>query len=232
MDLSLADNRRADSLASRLRRARLRHFIEMLVPGNPTRILDIGGTTDFWAANWDELPNTVSLTIVNLTPQRVRTGMAIRFIGGDARDLSEFGDSHFDYCFSNSVIEHVGTLDDQRAMAKEVRRVASGYFIQTPYRYFPVEPHFQVPMWAQMPVWLRTALHQLVDLGWMRAQPDYLRARAEVEQIRLLSIREMQLLFPDEKLRLERFGGFVKSMIAVRHAISIPVNAPSEIGSI
>jgi hypothetical protein len=40
----LADNTQADSLASGLRRARLQQFIEMLPPGKPTHILDIGGT--------------------------------------------------------------------------------------------------------------------------------------------------------------------------------------------
>ena len=114
------------------------------------------------------------------------------------------------------MIEHVGTLADQCAVAKEVRRIARGYFVQTPYRYFPLEPHFHVPLWAQMPLWLRTALHQRVDLGWMRAQPDYLNARADVEQVRLLSIREMHLLFPDAELRLERIAGLVKSIMAVR----------------
>src|ERR1039458_2421664 len=197
MRLTLADNRQPNSLASRLRRARLQQFIELLPSGKATHILDIGGTIDFWDANRKEVPDHVQLTIVNLEPQKVRSGLPIRCLTGDARHLSEFGDGHFDYCFSNSVIEHVGTLADQRAMAEEVRRVASGYFIQTPYRYFPLEPHFHVPLWAQMPLWLRTALLQKLNLGWTSAQPDYLTARSVVEQIRLLSIREMHLLFPD-----------------------------------
>ena len=216
MRLTLADHTKANSLASRLRRSRLRQFIDMLAPGKIIDIVDIGGTIEFWEANWSEMPDNVSLTIVNLNSQTVRNGLPIRSIAGDARCLSEFGDGYFDYCFSNSIIEHVGTLADQRAMAKEVRRVAIGYFLQTPYRYFPLEPHFHMPLWAQMPLWLRTALHQSADLGWMRAQPNYLNAREEVEQIRLLSIREMRLLFPDAELRLERFGGFVKSIMAVR----------------
>jgi hypothetical protein len=215
MRLTLADTRQADSLASRLQRARLRQFIEVLPLGKPTQILDIGGTIDYWDANWNEVPDNVSLTIVNLIPQKVRGGLRILSITGDARHLG-FGDGQFDHCFCNSVIEHVGTLADQCAVAKGVRRIARGYFVQTPYRYFPLEPHFHVPLWAQMPLWLRTALHQRVDLGWMRAQPDYLNAWADVEQVRLLSIREMHLLFPDAELRRERIAGLVKSIMAVR----------------
>jgi hypothetical protein len=231
MRLTMADNTKVDSLASQLRRTRLQRFIEMLPRGKATHVLDMGGTIDFWEANWNEVPENVLLTIVNLKPQKGLTGIPIRSITGDARYLSEFSDGHFDYCFSNSVIEHVGTLADQRAMAREVRRIAGGYFLQTPYRYFPVEPHFHVPLWAQLPLWLRTALHQSVDLGWMPAQPEYLNAREDVEQIRLLSIREMRLLFPDAELRLERIGGLVKSIMAVRrHPTSAPLEALVETG--
>src|ERR1039458_1713493 len=227
MRLALADITKADSTATRLRRTRLRQFIALLAPSKAVRILDIGGTASLWATVSDEVPDRVSITVVNLKSQTVvnsesqtpQCGSApIRCVTGDARHLSEFGDEYFDFCFSNSVIEHVGTLADQHAMAKEVRRLASGYFVQTPYRYFPLEPHFHVPLWAQTPLWLRTALHQKLNLGWMVVQPDYLTARSDVEQIRLLSIREMHLLFPDAELRLERIGGMVKSLMAVRRS--------------
>jgi hypothetical protein len=224
MHLTLADNTQPSSLASRLRRTRIRQFMEMLPLDKATQIIDVGGTTAFWEAIWNEVPDNVSLTIVNLAPQQVRNSLPVRFITGDARCLSQFGDQHFDYCFSNSVIEHVGTLADQRAMANEVRRIANGYFLQTPYRYFPMEPHFHVPLWAQMPLWLRTTLHQSMNLGWIPAQPDYLNAREDVEQIRLLTIREMRLLFPDGQLRLERFGGLVKSIMAIRQPIPSPLS--------
>ena len=56
-----------------------------------------------------------------------------------------FKDKSFDAVFSNSVIEHVGTFEDQKMMANEVIRVTNFYFIQTPNLYFPIEPHFLVP---------------------------------------------------------------------------------------
>jgi len=217
MRFRFANNIDPDSWASRMRRGRLAQFLELIPQGgNCTKILDVGGTEKFWASVWNERCESLSITLLNVEAAPVSGELPIRSLAGDARDLSRFQPAEFDLCFSNSVIEHVGTLADQRAMADEVRRVANGYFIQSPYRYFPLEPHFHVPGWAQMPVWCRTALHQRMNLGWFSAEPDYVKARIDVEQIRLLSLREFRSLFPDAEIRLERIGPLVKSMIAVR----------------
>jgi hypothetical protein len=217
--LRFADFRNPDSLSSRMRRARLAHFFE-IVQSSPTRkplrVLDVGGTEHFWSSTWNEDCEGLTVTLLNLGKEQIRSKLPIASVAGDARDLSEFRAGEFDFCFSNSVIEHVGTLADQKKMADEVRRVAKGYFVQTPNRFFPIEPHFHVPGWAQLPVWLRTGLHQRMDLGWMPAEPDYLKARAAVEGCRLISLREFRLLFPDGQIRLERVGPFLKSMIAVK----------------
>ena len=103
-------------------------------------------------------------------------------------------------------------------MAREIRRVVKAYFVQTSYRYFVLEPHFHFPVWPMLPVWLRTVLHQRFTLGYMVAEKDRLKARMDVEQIRLLSIREFRCLFPDGKIRREKVGPLVKSLIAVREA--------------
>jgi len=125
-------------------------------------------------------------------------------------------DRSFDLCLSNSVIEHAGTAQDQRDMASEIRRVSNGYFVQTPYRHFPIEPHFLFPAWQYLPVPLRVALYRRFRLGWMGRQPDPRCARADVEQVRLLGQRAFQALFPDGTLRKERLGPLVKSLVPVR----------------
>jgi hypothetical protein len=130
--------------------------------------------------------------------------------------MPEFDDLAFDVCVSNSVIEHVGTLFDQQAMACEIRRVARSYFVQTPYRHFPIEPHFLVPGWQYLPVAVRCAIFRRFELGWMGRQPDPFLARAEVEQIRLLDARDMRALFPDAVILLERVGFLTKSLVARR----------------
>jgi hypothetical protein len=214
-----ADTGNQDSLASRMRRSRMSHFFKMIdsaVAPRPLRILDVGGTEQFWTSVWNEECGGVEITVLNLKAEPVLSTLPIVAVAGDARNMPQFKDGEFHLCFSNSVVEHVGTLGDQKRMADEVRRVAKGYFVQTPYRYFPLEPHFLVPGWVALPVWLRTALHQRMDLGWVKAEPDYLRARADVEETRLISLKEYRMLFPDGNILLERIGPLIKSMIAVR----------------
>lgn len=70
---------------------------------------------------------------------------------GDARALP-FPDASFDYVVSNAVIEHVGGPEGARAMVSEARRVARRSAIHTtPYRWFPVETHTQIPLLHWLP---------------------------------------------------------------------------------
>jgi hypothetical protein len=220
------------SWASELRRRRLRYLSDIIETlSSPVTILDIGGTWSFWASNYPNTSRRLKISILNTTLPEMsdadehhardwaaKDRQRPEFLIGDARDLSGFSASSVDVCFSNSVIEHVGPLEDQRRMADEVRRVGRSYVIQTPYRYFPIEPHFVMPLWQFLPVGLRVALHRRLDLGWMPRTPDPKAARTNVTGIRLLDIAEMQQLFPDAVIEKERIGPLVKSLIAVRHA--------------
>jgi hypothetical protein len=128
--------------------------------------------------------------------------------------MEQFGQSEFDVVFSNSVIEHVGTYPDQMRMADEVRRVGKRYFIQTPNRFFPIEPHFLLPFFQFLPLELRAQLLSRFDLGWMQKTPDLEAARETVDSIRLLSRADLQTLFPEASLYAERFLGLTKSFVA------------------
>ena len=213
----IADNTNPASLASRLRRQRMQHFLALLAPfPAPVRILDVGGTAGFWLRNAPTLPKAIHLTLLNLETVATEGLPNAVAVAGDARDLRQFADQSFAICFSNSVIEHVGTFADQRAMAREVQRVAQSFFVQTPNRWFPLEPHFLFPGWQFLPLALRAALHRRFRLGWMPAQPDPARARREVEEIRLLTAAEMRELFPSAEIRREKIGPLTKSLMAVQ----------------
>jgi hypothetical protein len=220
----MVDNRDPDSLASRMRRRRMRWFIRLLDDfPEPVRVLDVGGTREYWIMNSPRLPRRCRITLLNLTAVPVEGLPDTVSVAGDARRMPQFADREFDICFSNSVIEHVGSWADQESMAREVRRVAKAWFVQTPNRHFPLEPHFVFPGWQYFPVRLRAALHRRFDLGWMPRQPDPILARAEVERIRLLTASEMVRLFPDGRLVREMFGPFTKSLIALgRRGVSSP----------
>lgn len=141
----LADNGDAKSLASRLRASRFRLFADMLrsVPGK-IRILDVGGSVVTWQRHRNELRENVHVTLLNKEFSSQPELPYVSYVLGDARAMGMFPDRHFDVCYSNSLIEHLG-VDGQALAAKEIRRVARGYFVQTPNRYFPLEPHFLVP---------------------------------------------------------------------------------------
>jgi SAM-dependent methyltransferase len=121
------------------------------------------------------------------------------FVEGDARDMP-FADLSFAVVFSNSVIEHVPRGRDRELAASEIRRVGLRYFVQTPNRWFPIEPHYMLPLFQFLPRRLR----------------HYYDRRFHDDQIDLLSARELQDLFPDAEIHRERFFGLTKSLLAVR----------------
>jgi len=181
------------------------------------RIIDLGGTREFWIANRKELPIDAihSIDLINQIPEgdsnEYRFEFPIRSQIGDIRFLAEIPDGAYDLAFSNSAIEHVGNLRDQLAMSKVVQSVAKYHFLQTPARRFPVEPHFHVPFFQFLPLGLRTVLHQRFHCGFMGREPRWLDARIACENTRLLSRRELESLFPHSRILRERVFGTVKS---------------------
>jgi hypothetical protein len=209
-----ADHRKAGSAASKFRRARVRKFAELLGPGAvDLGILDVGGTAEFWLRHRDEFSRSITVTVLNRTVENQPALPWITCVAGDARDMSMFADQQFDMCFSNSVIEHIDAAGQNR-MAKEIRRVARGYFVQTPNARFPLEPHFLVPGWQFLPIALRAHLLQRRHWGWMQQIVDPELARETVESIRLLTTGELLRLFPDGRIYQEKFGPFTKSITA------------------
>ncbi len=198
-----------------MRRQRFQLFLSLLksLEGH-VEVLDIGGTQQFWDLMLgDEAPD-IRITLLNIEHQRVSSK---RFISaaGDARSIPQFADNSFDVVFSNSVIEHVGNYSAQRRMADEVRRVSRRYFVQTPNRRFPLEPHFLFPFFQYLPLGTRAWLVNRFDIGWYRRIPDRSAALAEVESIQLLTRREFAALFPEARIHEEKFGGLTKSFVAI-----------------
>ncbi len=210
-----ADNREPASLASRLRRERFLKFAQLAdaCPA-PVRILDVGGTAAFWQTHRSMLSREVEVTLLNQVFESRSQEPWLREVEGDGRWMTQFADQSFDLCFSNSVLEHVGTLYDQVYMAREIRRVARGYFVETPNKWFPVEAHSLVPFWQFLPSWLRARVLMRTDVGCIGQVQDYLLAKATVESIRLLTVREMRWLFPDGQIQREKFGPLTKSILA------------------
>lgn len=209
----MADNRDEQSLAVQFRKRRFAFFQSLLSRlDRPIHILDIGGTEAYWKTMGLDFEDQLFITLLNLTQHDV-TLPNLTSIVGDARSV-QADNASFDVVFSNSVIEHVGNYQDQLQMAKEVVRVGRRYFVQTPNKYFPLEPHFLFPFFQFLPRWIRVLLLQNFNLGWFVKTPDKAKAREIVEEIRLLSKREFISLFPNASIFQEKVFGMTKSFVA------------------
>ena len=138
-----------------------------------------------------------------------------------------------DIVFCSSVIEHVSidektsweiysgkkfskkAFERQRKFAKEIARVGKKYFVQTPNKYFPYDPHMRLPLINYLP---RPVL--LLILKFIKKYRLFRRSRMSryIPTCNLLGNKEMKNLFPDSIIIKEKYIFIVKSLIAVRNA--------------
>ena len=195
------------SIALNFRKKRFA-FVKALIASlpRPLHILDVGGTQSF-CEHMGLAEDDLQLTLLNTEPVEATLPNLISIIG-DARAMPAFKDKEFEVVFSNAVIEHVGTFEQQRQMAEEVQRVGKRYIIHTPNRYFPIEPHVLIPFFQFLPLNLKVliATHS-PDWGWKSSHVG------ELNTIRLMSERELRSIFPGARVYKERFWGLTKSFI-------------------
>ncbi len=208
-----------NSFANRLRRKRCKLFFEIVDKlssklNRPLNILDIGGTENFWKM-LDSGKLIHQITLLNKTFSDNNNNDFVKVVG-DARDMKNFSANQFDIIFSNSVIEHLGSFENQKKMAEEVKSLSKNFFIQTLFFYFPLEPHFGIPFYHWFPKKLRIWLIMHFDLGWYKKIKDKEAAALTVSKIRLLKKSELKLLFPNATIKKEKFLGFTKSYLVIR----------------
>jgi hypothetical protein len=172
----------------------------------------VGGTPLFWQMAQLRLDTEVRITLLNLGLSPSTDGR-IQRLAGDARRIP-VRDAAFDVVFSNSVIEHVGGPEAQHRMAQEVRRVGERYFVQTPNKRFPIEPHFVFPLFQFLPNAVQVWLLCSFNLGWIRRTPDPHEARRTIAGIRMLDLEDMLRLFPEAHIYEEKLLGLTKSFVA------------------
>lgn len=171
------------------------------------RVLDLGGTVSFWTA----VPTRPqSVTLVNLGSEKPEPG--IETVQADACTFDP--GSGYDIVISNSLIEHVGGPVARTALARVIRTAAPRRWIQTPYRYFPIEPHWLFPGFQFLPLSARASITQKWSLGHIR-EKDRETAIEQCLMVELLSATEMRSLFPDSEIWFERIAGVPKSMVAI-----------------
>ncbi len=194
--------RRVRRFSERTRARRWDALRERIDWDDVKRVLDLGGKPSFWSDD-AVVGRPLEITCLNLRaqPRTETVGQAtIEVVVGDATE-PPVDPADYDLVFSNSVVEHVGGPDAIAAFA-DVTRLGRQYFLQTPNRFFPIEPHFVLPLHFVLPRKVKAAIVMWWDRGPRRR--TYLQALARVDEIHLLTKRELQLLFPDATIEVER----------------------------
>lgn len=229
-DTKVGHGKWLDGMSTRFRDARnadLRAFLLKVRASRsadgPFRVADLGGTFAYWKqVGMDFLEsNDIVVTCINYVESELgadaATSNRLRAETGNACDLNGYADNSFDLVHSNSVIEHVGRFPEMLAFAKEVRRLAPAYYVQTPYVGFPIDPHSpRLPFYHWLPEGLRLKAQRGLKVGWSPPVKDVAHAMRHVDNVVLLERTRFHYLFPDARHRFERMLLLPKSMIAER----------------
>ncbi len=172
-------------------------------------MLDIGGYEYYWSF----LEQKPRVTIVNLDPPAAPS-RDFDWVIADALRLP-FANRAFEVVFSNSVIEHVPGWRNRERFAHELRRVGRSYYVQTPNRWFPIEPHLMTPLIHFLPAGLqKKLLRNFTVWGWL-VRPTQQGCNEFVDEVCMLDERDLRLLFPEAETWKERALGLTKSLMAV-----------------
>lgn len=143
------DNELRYSISSFFRGLRKRYFKKVMDISEGQIILDLGCGEGMKL----DFPKVIGVNISRNRCYRL-------FVCADARHLP-FKDKSIDVLFSNSLIEHIKP-EDREIVAKEIERVSKRYFIQTPYRFFPIEPHYLLPFISFFPRKMQRKILKLI----------------------------------------------------------------------
>ncbi|MCB0764428.1 MAG: methyltransferase domain-containing protein [Flavobacteriales bacterium] len=200
------------------RAKRFEQFRAALQPVASDRVLDLGGYPHTWTGTPQEvaLIECLNLKVYPWPEEKDFPEHRIKIIEGNACDLP-YPDASYPIVFSNSVIEHVGEYEAQKAFAREARRVGGKLWIQTPAYECPMEPHYLTPFMHWFPKGARRKLARYFTVWGLLEKPNKAEIDEMVDYTRLLTKREMKELFPDCEIRTERLLFVIpKSYIAIR----------------
>jgi len=191
----------------KLRRQKVDLFLRLVGDASAEdTLLDVGGGTGIDGEFLALYLSFSRVVAVNLDTRhfQIPTSICVKTVEADGRNLP-FKSKSFDWVFSNAVIEHVGSWARQKEFANEIRRVATkGYFVATPNKHFPIEPHTLLPFYQFLTPKLQ---RRIVCLS-----PGYMR---EPLEINLLSPPDLCCLFPEARILKMGLRVFPNSLAAM-----------------
>lgn len=198
----------AYSISARSRERKYGQFLDLVAPQADETILDVGanvteysGTDNFLERHYEHPERITVLGVGDITPIKERYP-SVTVVSGDGRILP-FPDHSFDIAYSNAVIEHVGSRDDQLRFLRELFRVGKRGYLTTPNRHFPIEVHTRIPLLhLLLPKPLFDRFLRLIGKEW--AAGDYMNLLSEDDLRALLHDAGI----PDATVIRNRFLGF------------------------
>ena len=217
------------SISSSSRKKRANIFRQLFSINCNSKILDLGseeGTNINRVLEGTEVDNNnVYIADINPAYNEGHSKFGYQPVHLHENEILPFDNGFFDIVFCSSVIEHVTVTKDkiwklysgkvfkkeslhrQKEFAQEISRVGKQYYVQTPYKYFPIESHTWMPLLGFFPRSLLINTLRFTNLFWIKkTSPDW----------NLLNKKQIQYLFPDAQIIKEKFCGMTKSIMAVR----------------
>lgn len=206
-----------NSLGAKARAGRWQQFRDLFPDIDAMSVLDLGGTVEAW----ERAPvRPAHVTVLNLFEPGKSDESRLTPVDGDACAAADVLQRNgvrtsFDLVFSNSLLEHVGGHAKRADLARQVRDLAPYHWVQTPYRYFPVEPHWLFPGMQFLPMAAKLVVAERWPL--QHTKPDSrATAMTEVQWTELVGITELRSYFPESRILKEKLAGVTKSITAVR----------------
>jgi hypothetical protein len=205
------------SLSARRRALRWQWLLKTFPDLSEMSVIDLGGSLTTWLRAPVRAKH-VHIVNIDKPPADVPDWAAVE--KADACALpAHIANRPYDLVFSNSVLEHVGGHQRRVQFAESVRSLSERHWVQTPYRYFPIEPHWLFPCLQFLPIVLRSAIARSWPLSYTRGRPQKAVLRI-VLSTELIDRTQMGYYFPDSELWAERVAGLTKSLIAIKRGPS------------
>lgn len=187
-------------------------FMDVMAPTPESRVLDVGVAGMLTRENnylealypW---PARITAVALRDEPGFRAHFPEVELVVADGRALP-FPDDAFDIAFSNAVVEHVGSREQQERFVAEVCRVSRRAWISTPNARFPVDPHTMLPFAGWLPRRWRDPIYARTgNAQWVGE-----------EALHPLDERAFRALFPpDVRVRIvrQRLLGLTSVLVAV-----------------
>jgi len=184
----IGDRSWAEKLLLRARKRMHQDFLRVVDLDKDTTILDVGvSNVQVQGANFLESvyphPEKISACGLGDGAEFVTAFPDVSYTQIVPNNRLPYGDRSFEVATANAVLEHVGSIEKQKAFISELRRVARQVFLTVPHRYFPVEHHTSIPVLHYTDPTFRLACSVLGKERWLAPEHLILMTKRQLRHL-------------------------------------------------